>query len=47
MSDRTDRIEQAFAVLDAGDVGGFFDLFAEDAQWLGVPNSDIGGATPT
>ena len=47
MSDRTDRLEQAFAALDEGDAGGFHDVFAEEGQWLGVPGSGIDGATPT
>ena len=47
MSDRTDRLEQAFAALDEGVAGGFRDVFAEEGQWLGVPGSGIDGATPT
>jgi ketosteroid isomerase-like protein len=47
MSDRTDRLRQAFASLDEGDVSGFRDLFVEDAQWLGVPGSGWEGETPT
>jgi len=47
MSERTERLEQAFAALDRGDVGGFRDLFAERAQWLGVPGSGVDGDTPT
>jgi ketosteroid isomerase-like protein len=47
MSERSDRLRQAFAALDAGDVGGFRGLFVEDAQWLGVPGSGWGGKTPT
>ena len=35
MSDRTDRLEQAFAALGDGDVSGFRELFAPEAQWLG------------
>jgi ketosteroid isomerase-like protein len=34
-----ERVEAAFAALDAGDVGPFRELFAEHAQWLGVPGS--------
>ena len=47
MSDRPDRLQQAFASLDEGDVSGFRDLFVEDAQWLGVPGSGWEGETPT
>lgn len=46
MSDRTDRLGQAFAALDRGDISGFRELFAEDARWLGVPGSGIDGRTP-
>ena len=39
-------LEAAFAALDdRGDVGPFRELFADNAQWLGVPGSD--GTTPT
>jgi ketosteroid isomerase-like protein len=47
VSDRAERLRLAFASLDAGDAGGFRDLFAEDAQWLGVPGSGWEGETPT
>jgi ketosteroid isomerase-like protein len=47
VSDRTERLKSAFAALDDGDVSVFRDLFAEDAQWLGVPGSNIDGSTPT
>ena len=41
-----EQVYQAFASLDGeGDVSAFRELFAEDAQWLGVPGLD--GATPT
>lgn len=46
MSERTDRLADAFAALDRGDVGVFRDLLAEDAQWLGVPGTGWGGETP-
>jgi ketosteroid isomerase-like protein len=46
VSDRTDRLRQAFALFDAGDLSGFQELFAEDAQWLGVPGSGPLGETP-
>ena len=42
-----DRLQQAFAALDDdGDVSAFRELFAEDAQWLGVPGSGVDGTTP-
>jgi ketosteroid isomerase-like protein len=47
VSDHADRLEQAFAALDQGDVSGFRDLFVEEAKWVGVPNSGVDGATPT
>jgi ketosteroid isomerase-like protein len=47
MSERTARLEQAFTALNGGDLSGFRDLFAEDAQWLGVPGSGFDGGTPT
>jgi ketosteroid isomerase-like protein len=47
MSERTDRLTNAFALLDRGDVHGFRDLFVEDAQWLGLPRSGRNGETPT
>jgi ketosteroid isomerase-like protein len=46
VSDRTDRLQQAFAALNGGDSGAFRNLFAEDAQWLGVPGSGVDGSTP-
>lgn len=47
MSERTDRLADAFAALDRGDVGGFRALFADDSRWLGVPGRGFEGATPT
>lgn len=46
MSDRTDRLEQAFEALNRGDPSAFRELFAEHGQWLGVPGSGPDGATP-
>ncbi len=46
MSERTDRVEKAFAALNAGDPSAFRELFAEEAQWLGVPGSGSDGSTP-
>jgi ketosteroid isomerase-like protein len=46
VSDRSDRLQQAFAALARGDADGIRDLFAERAQWLGVPGSGFDGDTP-
>lgn len=46
MSDRTDRLAQAFAALNGGDATAFQELFAEHGQWLGVPASGFNGETP-
>jgi ketosteroid isomerase-like protein len=46
MGERSEQLTQAFAALGRGDVGGFRDLFAEDAQWLGVPGRGWEGETP-
>lgn len=46
MSERSDRLQQAFAALDGGDAGVFRRLFTEDARWLGVPGSGFEGETP-
>jgi ketosteroid isomerase-like protein len=46
VSDRIDRLQEAFDALAAGDSSAFRDLFAEGAQWLGVPGSGVDGATP-
>ena len=46
MSDRAERLEQAFTALNGGDPTGFEELFAEHGQWLGFPGSGIDGATP-
>jgi len=35
----SEQVRAAFAALDRGDVGEFRELFAQDAQWLGVPGS--------
>jgi ketosteroid isomerase-like protein len=47
MSERTERLAEAFAALDRGDSAGFRDIFLDDAQWLGVPGSGFDGDTPT
>jgi len=46
MSERTDRLEQAFAALNGGDTTAFRELFAEDGRWLGVPGRGVDGGTP-
>ena len=46
MSDRCDRLRSAYDALDRGDAAEFDELFAPDAQWLGVPGSAMDGATP-
>jgi hypothetical protein len=46
MSDRIDRLEQAFSALNGGDATAFNELFAEHGQWLGIPGSGVDGATP-
>jgi ketosteroid isomerase-like protein len=46
MEDRCERLRRAFDALDRGDADEFEALFADDAQWLGVPGSGIDGATP-
>ena len=46
VSSRPDRLEQAFAGLNKGNSGAFSELFAPEAQWLGVPGSGVNGVTP-
>jgi uncharacterized protein (TIGR02246 family) len=46
MSERIDRLTEAFAALNRGDISRFRELFAEDAQWLGIPGSGWAGETP-
>jgi ketosteroid isomerase-like protein len=41
------RLQESFDRLGAGDINGFRDLFADDAQWRGVPGSGWEGETPT
>jgi len=47
VSDRTDRLEHAFAALNDGDASAFRELFAEHGQWLAIPGSGPDGTTPT
>jgi ketosteroid isomerase-like protein len=47
MSERKERLTEAFAALDRGDISVFRELFVEDAQWLGIPGSGFEGETPT
>ena len=42
---RGELIAQAYAALDAGDVGPFEALLDPDARWIGV--SESWGETPT
>jgi ketosteroid isomerase-like protein len=46
MSERAEAIRRAFAALDRGGVEEFERLFADGAQWLGVPGSGVEGTTP-
>jgi ketosteroid isomerase-like protein len=46
MSDRTERLDAAFAALDEGDPSGFASLFSSDARWLGIPGIGVNGTTP-
>jgi ketosteroid isomerase-like protein len=47
MADRSERLREAYAALDGGDVSAFRSLFARDARWLGVAPADAPGETPT
>jgi ketosteroid isomerase-like protein len=38
VSDRQQRIREAFAAYDRGDLDVLRSLFASDAQWVGIPN---------
>jgi ketosteroid isomerase-like protein len=40
VSDRQQRIRDAFAAYDRGDLDGVRALFAPDAQWVGIPAGD-------
>lgn len=46
MTEREQRLRDAFAALDDGDLGPFEALFRPDAQWLGVPGRGWNGETP-
>ncbi|MGH3009711.1 MAG: hypothetical protein ACRDLM_09965 [Gaiellaceae bacterium] len=46
MSDRCERLRSAYAALDRGEAGEFDELFAPDAQWLGVPGGAIDSEAP-
>lgn len=47
MSERTERLTEAFAALHRGDLSQFRDLFVDDARWLGVAGTGVDGRTPT
>jgi len=40
VSDRQQRIRDAFAAYDRGDLDGVRELFAPEAQWVGIPSGD-------
>jgi ketosteroid isomerase-like protein len=46
MPERTQRLREGFAALERGRLAEIETLFAERAQWLGVPGSGWEGATP-
>ncbi len=47
MSERSEKIHEAYRRLDGGSISAFETLFAVDAQWLGVPGWGFEGETPT
>jgi ketosteroid isomerase-like protein len=46
MADRTQRLTEAFAALDGGDISVFRQLLRADAQWRGVEGMGFNGETP-
>jgi ketosteroid isomerase-like protein len=46
MAERSDRLRDAFAALDGGDISVFRQLFGADAQWRSVEGSGFNGETP-
>ena len=46
MAERPDRLRDAFAALDDGDVSLFKELFRSDAQWRGIDGIGWEGETP-
>jgi ketosteroid isomerase-like protein len=46
MADRTQRLTDAFAALDRGDLTVFKELFRADAQWRGIEGMGHDGETP-
>ncbi|HEY3543031.1 MAG TPA: hypothetical protein VGK79_10860 [Gaiellaceae bacterium] len=46
MADRSDRLRDAFAALDGGDVDAVTALLRPDAQWRGVEGMGWRGETP-
>ena len=46
MADRTQRLTDAFAALDGGDISVFKELLRPDAQWRGIEGMGWEGETP-
>jgi ketosteroid isomerase-like protein len=46
MAARTERLRDAFAALERGDISTFEELFRRDAQWRGVEGLGYNGETP-
>lgn len=47
MSERSRRIEVAYAALGSGDMAPFVALLAPEATWAAVPGGGWSGQTPT
>jgi hypothetical protein len=47
VSERLEKIREAYLRLDGGSVAEFETLFAAGAQWLGIPGTGFEGETPT
>jgi ketosteroid isomerase-like protein len=46
VSERSEKVREAFTSLNSGSPDAFEALFAADGQWLGVPGTGYEGATP-
>jgi ketosteroid isomerase-like protein len=46
VSERTERLRDALAALDRGEISALEAVFAADGQWLGVEGSGVDGQTP-